>query len=106
MKHTTSPTSDVSVEILVSPKKRKKHIGLFVLLGIVVLVAAAAVVYFVPFGTYDLSPAPTTLVTDEGSFVYYLPLDSESPWAKFRANDLQNGRTPVVPAENDKQPWV
>jgi len=106
MKHTTRPTSDVSVEIFVTPKKRKKHIGLFIFLGIVVLVAAAAVVYFVPFGTYDLSPAPTTLVTDEGSFVYYLPLDSESPWAKFRANDLQNGRTPVVPAENDKQPWV
>ncbi len=106
MKHKPSPTSDVSGEILVSPKKRKKRIGLFVFLGIVVLVAAAAVVYFVPFGTYDFSPAPTTLVTDEGSFVYNLPLDSESPWAKFRANDLQNGRTPVVPAENDKQPWV
>jgi len=106
MKHKPNPTTDVSGEILVSPKKRKKHIGLFVFLGIIVLVAAAAVVYFVPFGTYDCSPAPTTAISADGGFEYTIPLDSSSPWAKFRANDLQNGRTPVVPAENEKQPWV
>lgn len=106
MKHKPNSTPDANGEILVPQKKRKKHIGLFVFLGFVVLAAAAAVVYFVPFGKYDLSPAPTTLVAADGGFVYFLPLDSQSPWAKFRANDLQNGRTPVVPAENDKKPWV
>ncbi|MCE5190014.1 MAG: PQQ-binding-like beta-propeller repeat protein [Eubacteriales bacterium] len=106
MKPTKNPPSGAAGDILAYPGKKKKHIGLFVFLAILVLLAAVAVVYFVPFGKCNFSPAPTTLTTPEGSFVYFLPLDSESPWAKFRANDLQNGRTPVVPKENDKQPWV
>ena len=33
------------------------------------------------------------------------PLDSESPWPKFRANPLQNGRSSVTPAVSNAAPW-
>ena len=87
-------------------KKRRRRIGWLLLLGLILAAAAAYVVLFVPFGTYDFSPAATTTVNADGTFDYALPLDSSSPWAKFRAGELNNGRSPVEPAENDALvPW-
>ena len=34
-----------------------------------------------------------------------MPLDPNSPWPKFRANELQNGRSPVEPTVNSLSPW-
>ncbi len=106
MKHETKKESTPAPEETAQQKKKKRHIGLKILLAIVVLAVIAYVVFFVPFGKYDFSPAPTTAVLADGSFDYGIPLDSHSPWAKFRANVLQNGRSPVVPTENSLKPWV
>ncbi len=35
-----------------------------------------------------------------------LPLDNRSPWPKFRANAMQNGRVNVQPEPNERSPWV
>ncbi|HWQ06775.1 MAG TPA: PQQ-binding-like beta-propeller repeat protein [Feifaniaceae bacterium] len=87
-------------------KKRRRRVGWLILLGLMLAAAVAYVVLFVPFGKYDLSPAETTPVDADGTFSYSLPLDPSSPWAKFRANALNNGRSPVAPAENDAlAPW-
>ena len=89
-------------------KKERKHKGLGwkIFFAILVLCAICAVVLFVPFGLYDLSPAPDVDITAEGEFDYGIPLDPMSPWAKFRANALNNGRTAVAPLVNTAlSPW-
>ncbi|MRS03329.1 hypothetical protein EG832_08930, partial [bacterium] len=85
---------------------KNRHLGLYILCSIVVIAVVVYIIQFVPFGKYDFSAAPTTTVTAEGTFDYAIPLDPASPWAKFRANDLQNGRTPVQPTANDLAPWT
>ncbi len=35
-----------------------------------------------------------------------LPLDTQSPWPKFRGNELQNGRSSVKPIVSDAKPWA
>jgi outer membrane protein assembly factor BamB len=89
-------------------KKARKHKGLgwtiFLILALVGV--GLSVILLVPFGNYDLSPAPDTAVTAEGGLDYGIPLDPMSPWAKFRANALNNGRSPVDPLVNDAlTPW-
>ena len=85
---------------------RKNHLGPKIILGILMAAAIIYVVLFVPFGKYDFSPAPTTTMSAAGDFIYNIPLDPTSPWAKFRANELQNGRTPVIPAVDETlAPW-
>ena len=37
---------------------------------------------------------------------YGLPLDHRSPWPKFRANAMQNGRVNLRPEPNESNPWV
>lgn len=37
---------------------------------------------------------------------YVVPLDPDSPWPKFRRNEVQNGRSPVMPVDNGEEPWV
>ncbi|MBE7439966.1 MAG: PQQ-like beta-propeller repeat protein [Spirochaetales bacterium] len=68
----------------------------------------AALFYYVfaaiPFGTYNMLPAKEVPV-EEGKFSYGVPLDPESPWPKFRANELQNGRTAVIPKITNRTPW-
>ncbi|PKN99614.1 MAG: hypothetical protein CVU43_15095, partial [Chloroflexi bacterium HGW-Chloroflexi-5] len=98
-KSTKSPTSSKG-----APKKNQR-IGLIIFMSLVVIAALICIVMFVPFGKYDFSAAPTTSISTDGNFEYSIPLDPASPWAKFRANDLQNGRTPVEPAANDLEPW-
>ncbi|HWQ99180.1 MAG TPA: PQQ-binding-like beta-propeller repeat protein [Clostridia bacterium] len=89
-------------------KKVRKHKGLGwkIFLALVVICAIFAVIKFVPFGLHDLSPAPDVALTADGGFDYGIPLDSMSPWAKFRANALNNGRSAVAPLYiKDSVPW-
>jgi outer membrane protein assembly factor BamB len=74
-------------------------------LGLIAAAVIVCVVLFVPFGKYDTSAAPTTSLAADGTFTYATPLDPKSPWPKFRANELQNGRIPVKPTTNDMTPW-
>ncbi len=98
-KSTKSPTSSKG-----APKKNRR-VGLIIFMSLVVIAALIYIVMFVPFGKHDFSAATTTSLSADGNFEYSIPLDPSSPWAKFRANDLQNGRTPVEPAANDLEPW-
>ena len=75
------------------------------LLGLIVIAAIFGVIRTVPFGTYDFSAAPTTPLSADGKFGYSTPLDPLSPWPKFRANELQNARSPVKPVANSLTPW-
>ncbi len=88
------------------PKKKRRGLGWKILLGLIALGAICAVVLLAPFRPHDLSPAPTTAVNADGTYDYNIPLDPYSPWAKFRANELNNGRSPVEPAVDDTLvPW-
>jgi len=82
-----------------------RRISRWIFLGLLVAAAIAYVVLFVPFGHYDFTAAPTTSRNADGTYAYKLPLDASSPWPKFRANALQNGRVPVQPTENNLKPW-
>ena len=85
---------------------RKKYLGLKILLGVLLAAGIIGVLLFIPFGKYDFSPAPATTLSADGTFAYNIPLDPGSPWAKFRANELQNGRSPVEPVINENLlPW-
>jgi outer membrane protein assembly factor BamB len=85
---------------------RIRNLGWKIFLGILLLAVIAGIILFVPFGRYDFSPAAATAMTADGSFAYNIPLDPASPWAKFRANELQNGRTPVIPMVDESlAPW-
>ena len=85
--------------------KKKRHIGLLNFLSLVLITAIICIILFVPFGKYDFSAAPTTRLSADGKYDYNTPLDPTSPWPKFRANELQNGRSPVNPVANDLAPW-
>ncbi|HOD13700.1 MAG TPA: PQQ-binding-like beta-propeller repeat protein [Spirochaetota bacterium] len=77
----------------------KRYI-VFVAAGAVVL---AYMIVAVPVGCYDFTPERKP--ADEGAYGYGVPLDSTSPWPKFRANELQNGRSPVDPVPRGGKPW-
>lgn len=86
--------------------RKRKGLGWKILLGLILIGAVCAIVLLVPFGKYDFSPAPDTAVGADGTFAYDLPLDPTSPWAKFRANALNNGRSAVEPAADETlTPW-
>ena len=86
--------------------RKHKGLGWKILLILVMLGAVCAVILLVPFGSYDLSPAPDTDINMQGGFTYGIPLDPNSPWAKFRANALNNGRMAVSPIVNTAlSPW-
>lgn len=73
------------------------------------MVALSSIVYFiyatVPFGSYILIPDKDKNGV-AGEFSYNVPLDPKSPWPKFRANELQNGRTSVDPVVKENlKPW-
>jgi outer membrane protein assembly factor BamB len=90
-----------------TPEQRKKSriVGWSVAGGIIVVLAAVYIVMFVPLKKYDFTPSDTTALSSDGTFSYNIPLDSRCPWAKFRANELNNGRSPVKPVQNDSKPW-
>ncbi|MCG8572811.1 MAG: PQQ-binding-like beta-propeller repeat protein [Spirochaetes bacterium] len=82
---------------------RKKSLFFF-LLFVVLLSLICYLIAVTPFGNYNLQPdRPVQPV--EGRFSYSVPLDPHSPWPKFRANVLQNGRSPVLPVVSDLKPW-
>jgi len=88
------------------PKKKRRGLGWKILLGLIALGAICAVILLVPFRPHDLSPAPSTAINTDGTYAYNIPLDPHSPWAKFRANELNNGRSPVEPAVDETlAPW-
>lgn len=39
-------------------------------------------------------------------FDYAVPLDSDSPWPKFRRTAMQSGRSPVLPIDTGADPWI
>ena len=49
------------------------------------------------------SSAPRTQVEE---FDYAVPMDSASPWPKFRRDSMQTGRSPVLPIDSGAAPWV
>jgi FOG: WD40-like repeat len=58
-----------------------------------------------------MRPAPQAraaqAAAQTGRYSYDLPLDPESPWPKFRANSLENGRSPVMPRNAPGlRPWA
>lgn len=72
--------------------------------GLLAVVAIWFVAETVPFGSHSLLPdeAPRS----DGEYAYEVPLDPESPWPKFRANAVQNGRSPVPPTVDPaRRPW-
>ena len=89
-------------------KRVRKHKGLGwkIFLALVLICGIFALVKFVPFGPHDLSPALDVAIKADGGFDYSTPLDPMSPWAKFRANGLNNGRSAVAPLANTAlTPW-
>jgi outer membrane protein assembly factor BamB len=44
--------------------------------------------------------------TQVETFEYSVPLDSASPWPKFRRTAMQSGRSPVLPIDNGAEPWA
>lgn len=81
---------------------KKRHVFYAVVFFIVIVM----VVKFVPFGKYDMMPGKE-IKSENGDFYYSIPLDPNSPWPKFRANELQNGRSAVIPNINyEARPWT
>ncbi len=80
---------------------KKRHIMYLLVIG-------ALIYYFFtayPFGTYQAYPEK--LSPQNKNYSYDIPLDPSSPWPKFRANSLQNGRSPILPRYNNKlKPWI
>lgn len=74
------------------------------LYGVAGLLAAGLVWYMaarVPLGPN--STAPDAAIADARAGV---PLDAASPWPKFRANALQNGRSAIRPEPGIGRPWA
>jgi hypothetical protein len=84
--------------------QKSRIVGWSVAGGIIIVLAAVYVVMFVPLKKYDFHALRLTALSADGTFSYNMPLDSKAPWAKFRANELNNGRSPVKPVQNDKNP--
>lgn len=86
--------------------RKHKGLGWKIVLILVLIGLVYTMVRFVPFGRHDLSPAPDVARNADGGFDYGFPLDPMSPWAKFRANALNNGRSAVEPLYTENNiPW-
>jgi outer membrane protein assembly factor BamB len=61
-----------------------------------------------PTVTPTESPTSTSTptATQLPRFDYAVPLDPESPWPKFRRNEVQNGRSEVRPVDSGRAPWT
>lgn len=93
-------------EIKWDKPRRHKGLGWKIVLVLLLLGGCCAVALLVPFGEHDLSPAPDFAISAVGGFEYGIPLDPMSPWAKFRANASNNGRSAVAPLANTAlAPW-
>ena len=81
---------------------KKRHILYFIIIG------ALLYFFFAIYHSGSHEAYPDLLSPQkEGMYSYDIPLDPESPWPKFRANSLQNGRSTVKPVYNSKlKPWT
>ncbi len=52
------------------------------------------------------SESTTKTRTQVEEFEYAVPMDSASPWPKFRRTAMQTGRSPVLPIDTGAKPWV
>lgn len=85
--------------------KKYRFRKLYLILALLIAGIIYYIITTVPFGTYEYKPGKGayTLV----SLKHRVPLDPTSPWPKFRANELQNGRSSVAPRMNTTlRPWV
>lgn len=85
-------------------RKRRRRMRRLAALALV-LALGLYVVRTVPFGQHDFLPDPAPASGAERHAG--VPLDPASPWPKFRANPLQNGRSPVaVAVDPARRPWT
>ncbi len=75
-----------------------------ILYAFIAIIVISYVIIAVPIGCYDMGPGKIPPSSGD-SYSYSVPLDPKSPWPKFRANELQNGRSPVVPKTGNGVPW-
>ncbi len=54
-------------------------------------------------GCTDNASEPRSQIEE---FDYAVPMDSASPWPKFRRDVMQTGRSPILPIDNGADPWV
>jgi outer membrane protein assembly factor BamB len=66
-------------------------------LGSLLVLAAAS------FGCSEDAEPPRTQIE---VFEYTVPMDTASPWPKFRRTATQTGRSPVLPIDTGADPWV
>lgn len=79
----------------------------YVAWGLLAVLTVLAVIAFVPRGHHDLLAHPDASVSGGTGGPAPIPLDPESPWPKFRANALQNGRTGLASRPDPQaRPWT
>ncbi|MBU2511679.1 PQQ-binding-like beta-propeller repeat protein [bacterium] len=85
-------------------KFKKRHL----LYLIIILVGTYILKLNVSFSHYEMSPSieKSPAASSNSPHRYTIPLDPQSPWPKFRANALQNGRSNVFPEPSERSPWV
>lgn len=92
---------------MIRKKRPKSKKGFFVriaqIFAVLLFFVALGLLYdYLDFTDYHYRP----IAPSPGSgFSYDIPLDPKSPWPKFRANCLQNGRSPVKPQASQGRPW-
>jgi outer membrane protein assembly factor BamB len=86
------------------PPKRRRLRRWHAIALLLALVAIWTVAETVPFGSHVFLPDAQPRA--EGAYAYAVPLDPGSPWPKFRANALQNGRSAVsATVDPSRRPW-
>ena len=80
----------------------------YIFYGFLMVIIGMIAHYTISFTDYEMTPKLQSSADgrQDRSYSYSVPLDRESPWPKFRANALQNGRSPVRPQVSDATPWV
>lgn len=88
-------------------RRRRRTVAALLLAGVAIWIVARAMTLtptaFVP-GEADEGHGAVR--GSDGGFAYDVPLDPRSPWPKFRANAVQNGRSPLAPVVDPAhRPW-
>lgn len=79
--------------------------GAWLMVGALLLVMIVWAVRSIPMGPHAFLPDPAPGSADDRTA--RVPLDPASPWPKFRANALQNGRSAVAPRIDESlRPWT
>ena len=58
------------------------------------------------WGAQLVAAAPPPAASPPPRFAYDVPLDPFSPWPKFRRDAPQSGRSPILPVDSGRAPWV